>query len=287
MYSFGPPCFRYKLVLATKNQNGWPGFQSPYTTRYLSKLVTITSQPAAGGNSNTTSQGWITDRLTGLITSVDGNNNANADFPYGAILANNDNESWQVTDTQFVHTINNGYFIYTTTVALSDPYTFAMVQADTDALLASVSIASMPWNTLMLAQGSDQTVPLGQYFDGFGLQDALLPSQVIYSGLSNPGPTEIDPPMKAAAWAIYAPGAVSDQNYFPNGYSKLISYVMMAGNYCQKNYWLDFNLNVVNQQCISGNGACGQPFKVVPPAIPDGFTQNAYTLIIPNCQCGG
>ena len=293
MFSFSTPCLRWKLVLAVKMQNGWPGFAQPYVTRYLNKLVVITSQPSFGypnNQSTTTQQAWVTDRLTGVINSADGNANANADFPYGETLNNTGGdpsnpgyESWQVTDTQFIHTINNGYFVITTTVTLSNPYDFATLDADTNALLSSVSLASMPWNSLVVAQGQDVTVPLGNYDPDGNLMD-LLPAQVTYPGIIVPGPNTINS-LNAAAWAIWAPGLVSSQNYFPNGYSKLIGYIAMAGNYCQKTYFIDLNQSPTNQTCQSGIGSCASPFKVTPPPISPG-ANNAYVLVIPNCQCG-
>jgi hypothetical protein len=278
---------RWKLVLANKNQNGWPGFIAPFENRYLNKLVVIETQPTFNYPNNpvtTRTQEWVTDRLTGAIASADGNANADADFPYGDTLTQQPGtETWTVTETSFTHWLNNGYFVIITTVTLSNPYTLTQLDTDTNALLSSVSILNMPWNTLIVVPSADQGLPLGPYSPNGDLTQ-LLPPQVTYNLTGAPGPIAV-PNLNAAAWCIYAPGSVSSQNFFPNGYSKLIGYIAMAGNYCQKTYYLDYNLNLLNQNCVSGIGSCAAPFKVTPPPITPGT--DAYVLIVPNCQCSG
>lgn len=280
MFSFFTPCLRWKLVLATKGQYGWPGFLAPNQTRYLNKLVTITTQSAfGGGNPTVRQQAWVTNRLTGNITSADGNENADAIFPYGQTP----DSSWvSLTETYAKQIVNNGVFIITTEITLSNEYTFVMLDADTNALLSSVSVASMPWNSLVVAAYPEISIPLGPYTPTADLF-SLLPPQVVYPGITAPGPNNI-PQLNAAAWAIWAPGTVAEQNWFPNGYSKLISYIAMTGNYCQKNVFLDYEQNILDQTCQSGIGSCANPFKIIPPPIFPG--ENAYVMLVPNCQCG-
>src|SRR6185437_8350578 len=97
-FSFFTPCLRWKLVLAAKGQYGWPGFVAPYSTRYLNKLVTITTMAANGlGHPTVRTQPWVTDRIGGEISSADGNENADALFPYNETPID---PSWvQVTDS--------------------------------------------------------------------------------------------------------------------------------------------------------------------------------------------
>jgi hypothetical protein len=286
MLSFNSPCLRWKLILATKLQAGWPGFTAPYLTRYLNKLVVITTQPSYNYPNNTPTvrqQEWITDRLSGGIYSADGNDNANADFPYGATLNQNPpDETWEVTETYFKHVVNNGYFVIQTEITLSNSYDLATLDADANALLSSVSVAQMPWNTLQVAVGSDEGLPIGPYTP-VGDLTALLPPQTIYDLSGAPGPIAV-PQLHAAAWYVYAPGLVSSQNFFPNGYSKLIGYIAMAGNYCQKNFFIDYDQNVLDQTCQNGVGSCSNPFKITPPPLVVG--RDTYVLVMPNCRCG-
>ncbi|HZV36156.1 MAG TPA: hypothetical protein VFB72_16385 [Verrucomicrobiae bacterium] len=286
---------RYKLVLAQKNQNGWPGFVAPFSTRYLNKTVTITSQATQdypSSASSTVTANYVTDRLSGGISFVKGTVGVDAVFPYGEMLTEDPvhSETWTVTDASFTHVYNNGYNYVTTQVDLSNPYDFGTLDADLNALLSSVSIASMPWNSLIIVPGPDAAQPIGPYTPNADLMNDLLPAtdaatgrSVTYTGVIAPGPNTI-PNLNAAAWAIFAPGLVSSQNFFPNGYQKLIGYIAMAGNYCQRNFFIDYNQNLLNQNCVSGSGACNAPFKVTPPPITPG--ENAYVLIVPNCQCG-
>ena len=66
-------------------------------------------------------------------------------------------------------------------------------------------------------------------------------------------------------------------------YMKFVGLVQMAGNYCKKNYYIDWNQNPMSQSCQSGQGGCGSGFRVNPAPIIVG--QDAYTIVVPNCQC--
>src|SRR5882724_7529356 len=46
LYSFNTPCLRWKLLIAYKGQNGWPGFLFPNATRYLAIIITVTNDPS-------------------------------------------------------------------------------------------------------------------------------------------------------------------------------------------------------------------------------------------------
>lgn len=287
MFSFSTPCLRWKLVMAVKGQYGWPGFIAPYATRYLTKLVVISQTPTLGGPTTVRQQLWQLDRITGaIIFPADPSaSQAAADFPYGDPLPEDPvhSETWSVSETNFKHSYNNGAFVIETEVTLSDPYDLATLDADTDALLNSVSIASMPWNTIQTVRADEVSFTLGPYTPTGDLT-VLLPPQVTYANIYSGSPAPA-PQLNAAAWSVYAPGFVFDDNWYPNGYSKLIGHIAMAGNYCQKIFTIDYNQNLLNEQCVSGTGSCSSAFKVSSPIeITPG--QNSYVLIQPNCQCG-
>lgn len=292
MFTFSTPCLRWKLILALKGQYGWPGFTAPYASRYLNKLVVIRTTPTF--DYGTPDQGptverrqlWQLDRITGTVISPGiGEAQADADFPYGFPLPTDPvhSETWDVSETQFTHVFNNGEFVVETEVTLSQPYDLATLDADADALIGSVSVAKMPWNTIQVVSANEVSAPLGSY-SPTGDLTLLLPPQVTYRGIFAGGPVPV-PQLNAAAWYVYAPGFVSAENWFPNGYAKLIGYIAMAGNYCQKTYVIDYNQNLLLEKCLSGTGSCATPFKVIPPPLVPG--EDAYVLIIPNCQCGG
>lgn len=287
VFTFNTPCLRWKLIMAAKGQYGWPGFVAPYATRYLSKIVKITATPTIGGTPTTATQLFRMDKGGNVFFPSPGSALIDADFPYGLPLPTDPvhSETWQVSETHFNHVYNNGYNFIETDVTLSDPYDLGMLEADTDALLASVSVASMPWNTIQAVFGAgEQSAPDGP-FTPTGLLTSLLPPNVTHGDNFFSGQIINAPSLNAAAWSIYAPGFVFSDDWFPNGCWKLISYVAMAGNYCKKTITLDYAQNVLNQVCASGQGDCRSPFKI---AEPSGITpgQNSYVLIQPNCQCG-
>ena len=294
MFTFSTPCLRWKLIMAVKGQYGWPGFLAPYETRYLNKLVVIRITPTLGygtpsqGPTTVQQQLWQLDRITGeIIFPADpGTAQAIADFPYGDPLPEDPvhSETWTVTESSFTHVYNNGTNFIETEVTLSNPYDLAILDADADALLASVSVAAMPWNTIQVVRANEVSFPLGPYAPSGDLTQ-LLPPQVTYANIYTGAPVPA-PQLNAAAWTIYAPGYVFDDNWNPNGYAKLIGYVAMAGNNCQKTFRIDYSQKLLSENCVTGIGSCSSPFKVCPPTliVPG---QNAYVIIQPNCQCGG
>ena len=189
------PCLRWKLVAAVKLQWGWPGFVAPYQTRYLTKVVTITAIPTFGygtpdpGAPIVSSSRWTLDRLTNESTqTILTNGGADADFSYGTDLTPDPthNESWVVSETNFVHVYNNGYNYITTEVQLSDPYDTATLETDANNFLAAADVTDQPWQTW-------QTV--GEITSPFfiTIPNAALPVQFRNAGSIVSGPSTNDP----------------------------------------------------------------------------------------------
>jgi hypothetical protein len=278
--TFNTPCLRWKLVAAVKLQYGWPGFTAPYSTRYLSKLVTISSSPTFGftpGAWTDVQQQLYTMDHEGNISPNDGLFHINADFPYGAPLTEDPkhSESWEVTETYFKHIYNNGLFFTQTEVQLSDPYELTALESDADQIIASLNLADQPWNTWQ--SGGDLTSIAAQ-----PIENNAIPEQFRNAAQDNSGPAAMTQ-LNSAAWYAYALGLVTASFWQPNGYMKTIGHVAMAGNYCRKTFVFDPSFNVLNQNCLSGIGSCASTFIVTPPPLVAG--QNAVVLIVPNCQC--
>jgi hypothetical protein len=270
MFTFSTPCLKWKLLVAVKYQYGFPGFTAPYNTRYLTQ--TITETQTFPGSSTSYESSTTIDRITGAATStvITGGLTDNFVFPYGQDLTGTTYVVGGDDNYSFTFTKDDGYILVTVNVQLSNPYNLAQLDADADTLLATIDPATMAWNTL-------QEV----FYDIFGPADAGIPAQYGYGGATGGAISQLN----AAAWSWLSLGDVSSVTYYPNAYSKLISYVAMAGNYCQKTLTFDYNNNLINQSCLSGVGACSAPFKVVPPPLAAG--QNSVVLIVPNCQCSG
>jgi hypothetical protein len=281
----GGPCLRWKLVATVKLQWGWPGFSVPYTTRYLSKLVTISVTPTFDyGTANqaptaVSSSQWNMDHYGNVMQTILAGDGADADFPYTSDITPDPthSESWAVSDSSFTHVYNDGYDFTQTEVQLSNPYTTAMLDADAQAFLNAADVKDQPWQTWQTA--GEITSP---FF--VTIPNAALPPQVRNADQSYPGPAAMAA-LNSAAWYAYTYGEVSNGEWFPNGYMKCIGYVAMAGNYCEKTFIIDPGFNVLNETCASGVGSCSNEFTVTPPALTPG--QNAYVTITPNCQCGG
>lgn len=306
LFSFSTPCRRWKILVAYKGQNGWPGFLAPFATRYLNMSVKITDDQSQlrdglgnliGGTVTTNTYNFSIDRITGrqLATSPVGYE----PFPYGidiaADMAANPGVRWTVIDNHYVHVIPRteaplAGFAYTTIdVTLSNQYTPAQLDADADALIASIDPSTMPWFTAQFAQYGEINFPIGPYTPIADLT-VMLPPGLIGFGLNSGGPLDV-PTLGAAAWSIFTPGSVGPDNWFPNGYLKAIGYVAMAGNYCKKIITLDYAQNVTIDVCFSGRGSCADSFVVTPPPLtanqlPIAPGQDTYVTITPNCQCG-
>jgi hypothetical protein len=307
MISFFTPCLRWKILIAYKGQNGWPGFTPPNATRYLQMDVRTTNDQSAltyiGGASaglgiQVNDYTLTIDRLTGEPAIT--NPPIDPDMPYGSYLADSGaGESWaNISDTYFKHIVpytesplvGNAYFI--TEVSLSNQYTTTQLDADANALLAAVDLTKVPWFTAELVQNAEIQFPIGPYTE-VGIPPALPallgPDTVGFSltGIQTNIPV---PTLPAAAWYVFTPGFVSDGNWYPNGYMKAVGWFSMAGNYALRSYYVDYNLAPLNQTCQNGQGSCSAPFQVTPPPlaanqlpIPPG--QDVYVILSPNSQC--
>src|ERR1700722_2382611 len=143
MFTFSKPCLKWKLLVAVKYQYGFPGFTAPYSTRYLSMLITetkgIMGGSGGGGFSTTAQQLFTFDRITGGQTSPVLNQSATDFFvfPYGADLTADPNTTYSVSgDTEVTWTTIGepaggglGNIFTTVTLALSDQYTLAQLDA--------------------------------------------------------------------------------------------------------------------------------------------------------------
>ena len=195
----------------------------------------------------------------------------------------------------------NGFAKGTIEVFLSNPYTLNQLNADTDALLNAIDPASIPFGQGQVSIYENDSLggsDLGTIYQGFTQQ--LLPSIAQYYPPRGPfvpmpappfgrqlnAPFNI-PTLGAAAGYVYAPSPFGEPILAPidkpGAYMKFISYIQMAGNYCQKSFYIDWNQKPISQSCQSGQGGCGGAFRVNPPRIIAG--QDAYTMIVPNCQC--
>jgi hypothetical protein len=280
MITFNTPCLKWKIVAAEKLQVGWPGFIAPYLTRYLNKHVVI-STSFGGGPETVRTQDFFMDRLGNVTTDPDPVI-AEADFLYGEDLPTGEfgaTETWTVTETFFQNILVNGGFTTKTEVTLSNPYGLDQLNADLDALIAGVDVASVPWNTLTKNAAADIGSTLTDV-------NVLIPPEWTYLGyLNGPRTFTTAVPLLAAAYSAFEPGLVSAGDWFANSSVKVVGYISMAGNYCLNTFTLDDELNVLDETCQSGIGACSASSKITPPPVnPE---TNAYILFTPNCQCGG
>jgi hypothetical protein len=280
LFSFGTPCLRWKIIEAVMAHNGFPGFMAPYRTRYGNMLVTysVDNRPLGGGfGVQTSTQLFTIDRLTGARTpgSFNEEQAPYLPFPYNTGLPGSDTTSiWEVSETRYVHTVVQPFtgVIVTADVQLSNPFTLSQLEADADALLATIDVSKVDWFTLVSTSN-----------DAFADPTNLLPAQYMYGGLQIPGPVAI-PTLRAGAWSALLPGPVGDESWQPNIYAKAVGYFAMAGNYCRKTFLVDYIPNPISNSCASGRGSCGNEFKVEPPTPTDNV--NSYVLVVPNCVCG-
>ncbi|MDB6064955.1 MAG: hypothetical protein JWR26_1163 [Pedosphaera sp.] len=300
--SFCGPCLKWKFVLACKGHSGFNGFLAPYTTKYLVRDITVTNthsifgvmQPGYPG----TSRRQITiDRFTGAMTETGGEPATSfSPFPFEIDLTWQD---WIVRDDYFrnMASSDNGVDQYSTLteVTLSQPYPASELEADADALINAIDPASLDWSTLKtVSYPGDQGAAVGYNPQAFG----FLPESIFYGILGSatfPPPVLPIEALRAAAWYNYMPSGqvypvqdivVNIPGYDrPGWYMKLVGFIQMAGNYCEKSYYVDLQPAAVGiPTCVSGQGGCGAPFKLVPPPLVSG--QNGYKVIVPNCRCG-
>jgi hypothetical protein len=195
-----------------------------------------------------------------------------------------------------------GAAVTTIQVELSNQYTLEQLDADATQLLNAVDTDAMPWSSLVFAAYNEFQTVVGPSTPA-GFLNGLLPDFAEYDEVAGPGPIQGESTIlyntgsdaavafgpipyaaiKSAAFAVYALGYVGATSWFPNGCIKLKSVIAMAGNYCEKTFAIDDDLNGLGQTCQSGQGQCSAPFNVNPG--PLSLSQNSYTLIVPNCQC--
>lgn len=263
------------------------------------------------------------DRLTGFPTKRPSDLNFSPKFfPFfGQPIPPNQTPApgvvnWAVTDNQYSATRYsdepplNGLAKFITEVTLSNPYTLGQLDADTNALFNAVDPASINYGqgqVVIYENDSIGGLDLGSVYQGFTQE--LLPSIAQYapprgpfvpsglfviSGESGttgimklPAPFAV-PTLGAAAGYVYAPSPFGEPILAPfdkpGAYMKFVSYIKMAGNYCKKSFYIDWNQIQQSQTCQSGTGTCSEtPFLISPPPIVTG--RSAYTLLVPNCTC--
>jgi hypothetical protein len=306
--SFCGPCLKFKFLMACKGHSGFNGFQPPYNTKYLVRDITVVNTwevfgVMQGGYPGTSRRQLTIDRATGQMFETGGEPATSfSPFPFEIDLAAQfPGQDWTISDNRFQTTaviLDNGvdYKTTTTTVQLSQPYDLTALEADADAFLNAIDPANLAWSTLTtVGRADDFGAAVGYNPEAFG----FMPEPVFYGILGSapylPPVLPIDA-LRAAAWNLYLPSAqaypvqdivVNIPGYdAPGWYMKLIGYIQMAGNYCEKSYYLDLHPGdpASPPTCISGTGGCRDPFKVIPPPLI--YNQPGYKLIIPNCQCG-
>ena len=265
MISFCLPCLQWKFIVAIKAHEGWSGFLPPYHTKYLHRIDKTTF------STGVLNREQVIDRLTGQLTEISGPGYDIVQFgppPFGG-------PNWTVRDDylSFLDTVNGIHYEST----LDQPYELTTLNADADNLIATIDPAGIPWGNLVEV---DLGVPIELSIGGVNEMMSFLPLPYQFLLASAPVAS-----LGAAAAYIFFPGTISNIGLnFQGCLIKLVGFIKMAGNYCQKTYYIDFNQNVLSHLCLSGKGSCAAPgFRVNPPPVIDG--QNAYVLIVPNCQC--
>jgi hypothetical protein len=319
MISFCGPCFKWKIIMAFKGHSGWNGFQAPYYTKYLNRRVRLTydwsgltypdGSPISGPQIYVYESEFDLDRLTAQPVNWPVNPVPGVfPFPFfGEPIPTpqppaDGVTNWVVTgDTYFSGTHYEqrapliGLFKTTNEVFLSNQYTLEELDSDADALISNIDPNSIAWGSGManwfaedyasIYMGFDQLLlpRIAEYVADRGptppVSFEALPQSSLDAGTSDPG---------AMAGYVYAPSPFGEpilaQLDRPGAYMKFVAYVGLAGNYCQKQFYIDWSQNLIGQECVSGAGGCsGGGFLVKPPPIVVG--QSAYTLIVPNCRC--
>ena len=295
MLSFCPPCFQWKIFAAWKTYWGFVGFVAPHQTRYLTKTIRFVSSAIFFPGAPTTvlqdySMVLGIDRNTGAkaiisLTTAVGQGGAfpdpcPTDFSNIQTILEN-SPLWTInSDTQAVYSQTGGGITTQYFVTLSDEYTLTDLEGDVDTLLAVVDPSTVPPMNLLQV-----TAPGDNMFGALDMGLAAIPNSYLYSTLGQAGLSH-QPILKAAALTAYLP--VESTQLIPGlavGLLKLASMMAMAGNYCQKTFTLDYNVQPVGTpQCVSGVGTCNGWFTVPAPPLEPG--RNAYKLVVPNCRCG-
>jgi hypothetical protein len=303
MISFFTPCLRWKILVAYKGQHGWPGFQSPFATRYLTMALKVTNDQSGLTNQFTglpdglpitvTDYTFGIDRITGRGLAA--NPSVVPDFPYAdAIATSPPGETWEVIgDTYFKHIVPyaqpplGGLAYEITEVTLSNPYTTTQLDADANALLAAVDLTKMDWFTAQIVQNAEVFFPIGPYTLSFDTLANLLPPDVIGFSLSGIQTNIPVPVLPAAAWYVFTPGFVGRDTWYPNGYLKAVGWFSMAGNYALQTNYINYQQQTINQTSATGIGSCAASFEVTPPPLgasqlPIAPGQDGFVLLEPN-----
>ena len=303
-YSFLTPCLNWKFILAYKGHSGWNGFTAPFQNKYLNRHEKKTNKEFLNGaliGQEVTEQEFDVDQLTGNVDFQSSLFGVSA-FPFANPPAAGD-PAWVIADDHYIHTDtgplnpDGSQIVAVTEVTLSNQYTIAQLDADTDALIDAVDPDSLPWGTVTPVWYPD-TENSSDLFGGIATAQAasvldffipgippsvgVLPSRIAPPSVFAQSPA----PFTSAAGYAYAPNPNGTDPAWdvPAGYAKWVGFVRMAGKFCRRTFLVDYNVQPVGQpRCVSGKGGCATAFEVRPPALVLGM--NAYVIVTPNCQC--
>lgn len=295
--------------MAFKGHNGFNGFLAPNYNKYLKRVVKLTTDLSgltyqgtglhlSGPLVSVVQDEFDVDPLTGFLTNTPNGTTGPRYFPYFGVDTSNI-PNLVVADNYYSITAYQsepplvGQAKYITEVFLSNQYTLDQLDAGTNALINAINPDTIPWGGGLATWYVNNALggpDLGTIYAGFDQQ--LLPgiTRIPYPPRGPAPPTSFTvPELGAAAAYTYAPSPFGEPIIAPydkaGAYMKLVGFVQMAGNYCKKNYYVDWNQHPISQTCQSGSGGCNAAFRVDPPPIIVG--QDAYTMIVPNCRCAG
>jgi hypothetical protein len=276
---------RWKFALFSKAQFGFNGFVAPYRTKWLSSIATAQSDFYSPGGTilfTITAAGVDNiNRLTGDITHT----GDVMPLPAGLGFAHPD---WVISDTfarQITGTPGPNAVVTRRDWLLSNQYAVGAVEADVDAQIALYRPDTLAWFKLDATPSEDFDYPP---FPNGDVLDHRLPPAVVYTC---PAEQISDvPDLRAASWYVFEPSNITGF-FTPNigggflGYFlKLVGWFALQGNYCEKTFYVDPAAAPVGTPgCVSGSGGCSGSIRIDPPPYMAG--ENAYKLIVPNCQC--
>lgn len=302
--SFFTPCLQWKYILAYKGHGGFNGFIAPFYNKYLHRLERLTiTQTGPAPSVQVFENEYQVDRLIGDTAQIRNSPVGYIPFPFTSPPAADD-PAWIVRDDYFSNTetgpIDFGQVTIRKEVFLSQPYTLAALDADTDALIDAINPDDLPWGTVTPASydgfGGVATDNASFNLEQYGhtvFNAALTPPQqhffppIVFQQAPDLFEFQTEPRFDSAAGYVYLPnGLPTAENGFdiPCGYAKWVSWVRMAGKYCLKTYYYDYAQKTIRSDCVTGRGSCASSFKVAPPPVPV-IGQNAYTVLTPNGQC--
>jgi hypothetical protein len=299
LLSFGTPCLKWKLFAACHIHWGFNGYDSAIypANRYLAKTVVFTDQLITTNDSTGVSTTYTYPDSGTYVITVDRISGAGmqsgvpvGEGPIGGGgIITYQGDTQKTVDGSF--TQNYGGVTYQNVkiwvVTLSNQYTFAMLDADLDALIAQIDPDDYPVQTLTPIAYSADPNPAGA-----SAAMAFIPAPYNYPFMNSPPFVEfgVSYPvgsLAAAAISAYNPlrrngGASPLSN---PGMMKLAGWLAMAGDYCLKTYTATYGgtIDAASPPCVSGRGTCSSWFFVqASPATPGG---NSFVAAIPNCQC--